>query len=148
MKNIKWTHKTHKTDKNTKKMSSKEDWLYFLMVVTQQLTLLNIGCFWQYLFPMSIVLHVTLTSFFKFSSISNIINLSGTISMAILCICYMLLLILCRIWSFRDFFIIKFPLTKMNVVFRRTTTERLIQRWQSAYTQLSCYILHMMCIDT
>ena len=47
MKNIKLTHKIHKTDKYTEKMSSKEDWLY-LLISTQRPTLLNIGCFWQY----------------------------------------------------------------------------------------------------
>ena len=31
MKNIKWTHKIHKTDKYTEKMSSKEDRLYLLI---------------------------------------------------------------------------------------------------------------------
>ena len=36
MKNIKWTHKIHKTDKNTEKMSSNEDWFY-LLISTQQL---------------------------------------------------------------------------------------------------------------
>ena len=56
MKNIKSTHKIHKTDKNTEKISS-----------TQQPTLLNIGCFWQYFVPVSVVLHANLTSFFKFS---------------------------------------------------------------------------------
>ena len=72
MKNIKWTHKIRKTDKNTDKMSSKEDWLYFL-ISTQQPTLLNIGCFRQYFVPMSIVLQANLTNFLKFSSISSII---------------------------------------------------------------------------
>ena len=87
MKHIKWTHKT---DKNTEKMPSKEeDWLFFL-VSTQQPTLMNIGCFWEYFVPMSIVLQVNLTSFFKFSSISIIINLSGLISMILLCSCYIL----------------------------------------------------------
>ena len=47
MKNIKLTRKIHKTDKYTEKMSSKEDWLY-LLISTQQPTLLYIGCFWQY----------------------------------------------------------------------------------------------------
>ena len=27
MKNAKWTHKIHKTDKNTEKVFSKEDWV-------------------------------------------------------------------------------------------------------------------------
>ena len=159
MKNIKWTHKIHKTDKNTEKMSSKGNWLYFL-ISTQQPTLLSIGCFWQYFVPMSIVLHVNLTSFFKFSSVSSITNLSGTISMALLCGCYMFsFLNLCAVWSFwwskakynctlyllGSFFIIKFPLTKMNIVLRRTTTERLIKRWQSVFTQFSRYILPMIC---
>ena len=89
MKNIKWAHKIHKTGKNAKKISSKEDSLYFLISI-QQPTLLNIVCFWQYFVLMSIVLHVNLTSFFKLSSISSIVSLSGTISMAILCSCYML----------------------------------------------------------
>ena len=82
----------HKTGKNTEKISSKEDWIlisYFL-ISTQQPNLLNSGSFWQYFFPMSIVLHVNMTSFFKFNSISSIINLSGAISMTILCSCYML----------------------------------------------------------
>ena len=47
MENVKWTHKIHKTDKYTVKMSSKEVLLY-LLVSIQQPTLLNIGCFWQY----------------------------------------------------------------------------------------------------
>ena len=38
MKNIRLTNKIQKTDKNTEKMSS-----------TQQPTLLNTGCFWQYI---------------------------------------------------------------------------------------------------
>ena len=66
----------------------KEDLLYIL-ISTQQPTLLNIGCFWQY-FPMAIVVPVNLASFFKLNSISSVINLSGTISVAILCSCYML----------------------------------------------------------
>ena len=72
-----------KTDKNTEKMYS-----------TQQPTLLNIGCFWQYFVPMPIVLHANFTSFFRCCCISmrisSIIYLSGAISMAILCSCYML----------------------------------------------------------
>ena len=56
MKNIKWTHKIQKTDKNTEKMSS-----------SHHPALLNIGCFWKYFVPMSIILHLNLTSFFKFS---------------------------------------------------------------------------------
>ena len=74
MKYSKWTLKIHKADKNAEKMSSKEDWLYF-QISTQKPTLLNIGCFWQYFVPMSIVLHVNVTSFFKCSSISRIISL-------------------------------------------------------------------------
>ena len=31
MKNTKWIHEIHKTDKNTEKLSIKEDWLYFLI---------------------------------------------------------------------------------------------------------------------
>ena len=92
MKNILWTHKIDKTDKNTEKMFSKVEWVlisYFL-VSTHQAILLNIGCFWQYFVSMSVVLHVNLISFFICSSISSIINLSGTFSMAILCQCYML----------------------------------------------------------
>ena len=38
MENIKWTHKIHKTNENTEKMSFKEDWLFFL-ISTQQSTL-------------------------------------------------------------------------------------------------------------
>ena len=68
------------------KIYSEENWICVL-VTTQQPTWLNIGCFWQSLVPMSIVLHVNLTSFFKFSSIGSILNLSGTISMTILCSC-------------------------------------------------------------
>ena len=45
MKNFELIHKIHKTDKNTKKMSIKEDWLYFV-ISTQQPTLLNIWLFW------------------------------------------------------------------------------------------------------
>ena len=84
MKNIKLTHKIQKTDKYTGKMSSKEDWLY-LLISTQQPTLLNIGCFWQYFS------HNYSTTckfdqkkrFFIFRCISSIINLSGTISVAV-----------------------------------------------------------------
>ena len=47
---------------------------------------------------MSILLRVNLISFFKFGSISSIINLSGTISMAILCSCYML-----NFWFYTQF---------------------------------------------
>ena len=81
--------KCTKPTKIMKIMSSKEDWLYFL-ISTKQPTLLKIGYFWKYFVPMSIVLHINLTSFYKFSSISSIINLTGTIYMAILCGCYML----------------------------------------------------------
>ena len=68
MKNIKWTHKIHKTSKNTGKTSFKEDWLliyYFQISIQLESTLLNIDCFWWYFAPMSIVLHLNLTSFFK-----------------------------------------------------------------------------------
>ena len=53
--------------------------------------------------------------------------------------------------SFRPFFIIKITLTEMNVVFRRTTTEQLIQliQSQSVCTQFCRCILSgiptMMC---
>ena len=36
------------------------------MSSTKQPTLLNIGCFWQYIVPMYIALRVNLTYFFKF----------------------------------------------------------------------------------
>ena len=81
-----------KQTKILKKMSSKEKWLlisYFL-ISTQQPTLLKIGSFWQYFVPMSILLHLNLTRFFKFISITSIINLCCAISMFILCSCYML----------------------------------------------------------
>ena len=41
------------------------------MSSNHQPTFLNIGCLWQYFFPMSTVLHVNLTSFFKFSCCFN-----------------------------------------------------------------------------
>ena len=44
-------------NENTEKMSSKEDWLYFL-ISTQQSTLLNLDCFWQYFVTTSVALHV------------------------------------------------------------------------------------------
>ena len=71
-------------------MYSKEDWLYFLISTQQPNFLNNLRCFWQYFVPMLIVLHVNLTSFFKFNSISSIINLNGIISMTTLFSCYML----------------------------------------------------------
>ena len=58
------TQNTQKKNKNTERMSSKEDLLYFLISI-QQPILLNIGCLWQYFVPMSIVLHVNLTSLYK-----------------------------------------------------------------------------------
>ena len=47
---------------------------------------------------------------------------------------------LLNIGCFLQYFDIKFPLTEMHVVFRRTTTEKLIQRWQSVCTQFSRYV--------
>ena len=61
MKNIKSTHKIHKTDKNIEKMP-----------FTQLPTLLHIGCFWQYFVRMSIVSHINLISFFKFCTLQQL----------------------------------------------------------------------------
>ena len=51
------THTIHKNGKNTEKMSSKADWLYFF-INTQQFFSFKIGWFGQYFLPLSIVLVV------------------------------------------------------------------------------------------
>ena len=83
MKSIKETHKIHKTDKNTKK--------HFFYPTTY---FVEHWLFWQYFVSMSIILHLNLTNFFKFSrcfkDIISIIHPSGTISIDKLCCCYML----------------------------------------------------------
>ena len=132
LENIEWVPKINKTNKKSEKISFKDDWLYFL-ISTKQHTLLNIGCFLQYFIPMSIVLQFLWLS---------------------LQLLYVKFLILCTVWSvwrskakynctlyhLDPFFDVKFPLTEMNVVFRRTTKGQLIQKWQYVCTQLSCYV--------